>query len=112
MLEFLMYELEKILPADEFSVIMSQFKISEAQRWVNRVRETIGVVRYDNIKRDFMAKQEKERVKLSEMNCFANKRGASGVRKTIFQISIGAEKHVHLNAKGVDSLFTGVFSGV
>lgn len=112
MLEYLMYELEKILHKEEFNAIISTFKIGEAQSWVNRVRETIGVSRYDDIKRAFVAKEEVERRKLSEMNCFAKKRSTCGTRKTIFQISIGAEKNVALDAKGVDDLFTGIFAGI
>ncbi|CAM9096994.1 unnamed protein product [Ectocarpus sp. 12 AP-2014] len=112
MLEFLMYELEKILPSDKFTAIISTFKIGDAQSWVNRVRETIGVSRYDNIKRAFVEREEKKRLELSEMNCFAKKRGTSRMRQTIFQISIGAEKNVALDAEGTDELFTGIFSGV
>lgn len=111
MLEFLMYKLEAILPEDEFSNIMSKFSIGEAQSWLEKVKDLVGIPCYDEIKEEFRASEEEKRRKLSEMNCFA-KRKACGSHQTIFQEAIGADRHVVVNATQVDDMFTGYFVGV
>lgn len=111
MLEFLMYALENILSEDEFKGMMADFSIGEAQRWLDGVRDKIGVLQYEAIKDAFKEMEEERRTKCSEMNCSANRK-TSGTRKTIFQIDIGAEKNVKIDKKDVDDMFLGVFKGI
>ncbi|CAM9109107.1 unnamed protein product [Ectocarpus sp. 12 AP-2014] len=111
MLEFLMYKLESLLPEDQFNDIISEFSIGKAQPWLDRVKELIGVPRYDSIKEEFVAEEARERDRLSEMNCFATRKTVCN-HKTIFQIGVGAEKCVKLDGEGVDNLFTAYFTGV
>lgn len=106
-----MYRLESLLPEDEFNSIISEFSIGEAQLWLDRVKDIIGLTCYHQIKEDFMAEEAKKREKLSEMNCFATRK-VVGNLKTIFQIDVGADKHVNINGDIVDDLFTGLFVGV
>ena len=111
MLEFLMYKLETLLPEDQFNDIIAEFSIGKAQLWLDRVKEMIGLPCYDNIKEAFVAEEAKKREKLCEMNCLPTPKTVCR-RKTIFQIGVGAEKHVNVSGAAVDNLFTGFFVGV
>ena len=113
MLEFLMYRLREVLPEDEFNRLIAEFSISDAQRWLDLVRNTIGVDGYDEIKKEFRKKEEEEeeRRKTSEMNCCARRKTADD-RKTIFQLGIGADKRAQLGASYVDNVFLGYFEGL
>ena len=111
MLEFLMYKLEVILPEEEFKDIISSFSISKAQDWLDSVRDLVGIPCYEDIKEEFKASEEEKRIKLAEMNCFTKSRACNN-RKTIFQIDIGADKHVDVDGKRIDDKFTGFFVGL
>ncbi len=106
-----MYRLESILPEEEFHKLISEFSIGRAQAWLDDVRGSIGVSCYDRIKKEFRAEEASKKEKLAEMNCLLDRK-ASESRETIFQESIGAEKHVDIDGIGVDNLFTSLFAGI
>ena len=106
-----MYKLQSILPEDDFKRLLSEFSIDMAQQWLDSVRDKIGIARYDDIKQEFKAQEEKKKRKFSEMNCYANNKVCEK-RKTIFQADIGANKYVKLDGEAVDNLFTGFFDGI
>lgn len=111
MLEFLMYELEKILPEEQFTKIMSRFSINTAQSWLEEVKDLVGQPCYDSIKDAFREQEEQKHKKLSEMNCLAERK-ACGSRETKFQLKIGADRYPSVTAESVDDVFTGYFVGV
>lgn len=106
-----MYRLKSILPEEEFHKLISEFSIGRAQAWLDDVRGSIGVSCYDSIKKEFRAEEARKKEKLAEMNCLLDRK-ASESRETIFQESIGAEKHVDIDGIGVDNLFTSLFAGI
>ena len=106
-----MYELEKILPEDQFVGIMSKFSIDTAQSWVEEVKDLVGAPCYDSMKEAFLEQEEEHRKKMSEMNCLAERK-ARGSRETKFQLKIGADRFPRVTAESVDDVFTGYFVGV
>ena len=107
-----MYKLREVLPKDKFNRLIAEFSISDAQRWLDLVRNTIGVESYDDIKKEFREKEEEEgRRKTSEMNCCSRRKTAYD-GKTIFQLGIGADKRVQLGVSEVENVFLGYFEGL
>jgi len=106
-----MYELEKILPEDQFVGIMSRFSIDTAQAWLEEVKDLVGAPCYDSMKEAFQEQEEKNRKKMSEMNCLAELK-ACGSRETKFQLKIGADRYPNVDMENVDDVFTGYFVGV
>lgn len=106
-----MYELGSLLPEEDFRKLISEFSIGRAQAWLDDVRDLIGVPCYDSIKNKFRVEEARKKEKLAEMNCLVDRK-ASENRETIFQESIGAEKHVEIGDICVDNLFTSFFAGV
>ncbi len=93
MLEFLMCEMRKHMDAGTYESMLlkwgdSSSSTEKMQQWVKMVRETIGNVAYEGIKRDFRDMEEKKKERNGGMHCMQSFDKSPTVH---FRTDIGAE---------------------
>jgi hypothetical protein len=113
MLEFLMYMSKDFMEESQYREVISKFTVASKsgniQKWVEMVRNVIGVESYEFIKDCYRKKAEEKKSNNSTLHCIPKEKKKEEV---IFQIDIGASRSICLSESETEKSFCSTLHGI